>query len=295
MKMNKRLATIAAVILLVLIPAFAPAWAASWVKLVLDPGLSSRTREDYQLAVDMVDILFTKYKIVVSDPITVVVTAFDDEESFIRALMLYCNMSRAQAEHTAKTGSVKTLGWSPKTSPVIVIRYFPPKDDAIPQGRIDIQHNAEAIRTLSHELFHQVQNQYGRDHGVKWLSEGSAELFQYMAYEIAGLGRVTAWLGRDAKKIHDAAAIPDTRQLACYDNATWMSLAEQKYPIYPMAAVMTYRLVGDNGFGKVLLYFQLLHDGSDPDKAFNTAFGRPMSDFLTDMDDFFNKLRRIKE
>ena len=59
-----------------------------------------------------------------------------------------------------------------------------------------------------------------------------------------------------------------------------------------MAAVMTYRLIGDNGFEKVILYYQLLHNGSDPETAFITAFGRPMSDFLADMNDYFNKLRR---
>jgi len=58
-----------------------------------------------------------------------------------------------------------------------------------------------------------------------------------------------------------------------------------------MAALMTYRLVGDNGFEKVIFFYQLLHNGSDPDKAFITAFGVQMSDFLTDMNDYFNKLR----
>ena len=58
-----------------------------------------------------------------------------------------------------------------------------------------------------------------------------------------------------------------------------------------MAVVMTYRLVGDNGFEKVLFFYQLLHNGSDPDKAFIIAFGVQMSDFLADMNDYFNKLR----
>jgi len=49
-------------------------------------------------------------------------------------------------------------------------------------------------------------------------------------------------------------------------------------------------LIGDNGFGKVILYYQLLHNGNDPDKAFITAFGVQMSDFLADMNDYFNRL-----
>lgn len=63
-------------------------------------------------------------------------------------------------------------------------------------------------------------------------------------------------------------------------------------PLYQMADLITYRLIGDNGFGKVLLYCQLLHDESDPDKAFTTAFGVKKADFLANMNDYFNKLRR---
>ncbi|MDI6764760.1 MAG: hypothetical protein QME83_17295, partial [Thermodesulfobacteriota bacterium] len=71
---------------------------------------------------------------------------------------------------------------------------------------------------------------------------------------------------------------------------TWQSLAQQKYPVYQMAALMTYRLIGDNGFEKLIFFYQLLDNGSDPDKAFITAFGVQMYDFLADMNDYFNRL-----
>lgn len=109
---------------------------------------------------------------------------------------------------------------------------------------------------------------------MHWLEEGSAELFRWMAFEAAGIRRVTILSGKAEQAIRNAAKIPDTRQLASCDHTTRGSFNEQKYPIYPMAALMTYRLVGDNG--------------SDPDKAFITAFGVQMSDFLTEMNDYFN-------
>jgi hypothetical protein len=289
MKMNKRLATIAAVILLVLIPAFATAGEVSWAKLVYDPSVSAQTRENFQKAIDTMDVLFTKYKIVLNDPITIVVTA-NDAESFIRALMVYGNASRAVAENKAKLG---VGGVSSGKKTVIVIRN---------NSELSTPYGTPARGLFSHELFHQVQYQYsgGKNYGntakglPTWLQEGSAELFKYMALEIGRYDYVTNIVHRTEQSIRKAAEIPDTRQLASYDYKDWESLM-QKYPVYQMAAVMTYQLVGDDGFGKVILYYQLLDNGSDPDKAFITAFGKPMSVFLTEMNEYFNNLRRHKE
>ncbi len=112
-----------------------------------------------------------------------------------------------------------------------------------------------------------------------------------MAMEIAGIRSLKDSVQLTEKVIRTRAAkIPDTRQLASYDYKTWESLGLQRYPVYDMAALMTYRLVGDNGFEKVILFYQLLHNGSDPDKAFITAFGVQMSDFLADTNDYFNRL-----
>jgi hypothetical protein len=283
MKMNRRLTTIAAIILLVLIPAFSTAREVSWAKLVFDPSVPSQTRKNFQRTVDIMDDLFEKYKIVVSNPATVVVTA-DDDESFIRALMSYGNLSRAAAENKAKLG---LAGVSSAKKPVIIIRNRP---------ILSAYYGKDACEYLSHELFHQVQSQnYSHARLVNWLKEGPARLFEYMALESARHEYVTNCVERDERLIRKAAEIPDTRQLATYDYKDWESLMKQKYPVYPMAAIMTYRLVGDNGFGKVSLYYQLLDNGSDPDTAFVTAFGKPMSVYLTEMNEYFNKLRRQKE
>jgi hypothetical protein len=283
--MHKRLAIIAACFLIMFIPAFGTAGAASWVKqFVYDPSVSAQTREHCQRAVDAVDELFTKYKIVVSTPITIVVVA-NDAESDIRALMLYFNMTRAQAE----AGAGKGLGRSSQTKSVILI-------SNVPQFAIDPKVD---LHVLSHELFHQVQYQYigGKNYGntakglPTWLQEGSAELFADMAAETAGFGSVTEHVQYLEQLIRKTAKIPDTRELPY----KWGYFLNQGYPLYQIADLMTYRLVGDNGFGKVLLYCQLLNKGSDPDKTFVTAFGRPMSDFLAEMNEYFNNLRQPKK
>jgi hypothetical protein len=286
--MNKRLAIIVAIFLLMFITAFSTAWAVSWGKLVYDTEVSSQTKENFQKAVDAVDTLFTKYKIVLSNPITMVVAA-NDSESYIRALMVYTHVSRAEAEDAVKRIN---LGQSDLKQPLAIIRYTPTRQ-LTPQGTSYLVNNPEeGFRVLPHEVWHQVKNQYSLVRTVNWLVEGPPELFKFMAFETAGIRRVTDSVQLTEQSIRRAAAIPDTRQLASYDYKTWQSLAQQRYPVYDMAALMTYRLVGGNGFEKLVFFYQLLHNGSDPDKAFSTAFGKQMSDFLAAMNDYFNTLRR---
>lgn len=260
----------------------------SWGKLVYDTEVSSQTKENFQKAIDAVDKLFTKYKIVLSNPITMVV-AGNDAESYIRALMVYAHVSRAVAEDAVKR---ITLGQSVTGVPIIVIRWTPTRQSTGQGTSYPVNNPEEGFRVLPHEVFHQVENQGSPIRAVNWLKEGPAELFKLMALETAGIRRVTDSVQLAEQSIRRAAEIPDTRQLASYDYKTWQSLAQQRYPVYEMAALMTYRLIGDNGFEKVIFFYQLLHNGSDPDKVFITAFGVQMSDFLADMNDYFNKLRR---
>ena len=58
-----------------------------------------------------------------------------------------------------------------------------------------------------------------------------------------------------------------------------------------MAVVMVARLIQDNGFEKVALFYQLLHKGSTADNAFRSAFRAPMDGFLNEMNGYFNRLR----
>jgi hypothetical protein len=260
--------------------------AESWVDLVYDQEVPSQTKENFQKAFDAVKALLTKYKIVLSNPITVVVTG-NDAESYIRALMVYAHVSRAVAEDKVK---LVALGQSITGVPIIVIRWTPTRQSTGQGTSYPVNNPEEGFRVLPHEVFHQVENQGSQIRAVNWLKEGPAELFKFMALETAGIRKVTDSVQQYEQVIRRAMEIPDTRQLASYDYKTWQSLAQQKYPIYYMAALMTYRLIGDNGFEKVILFYQLLHNGSDPDKAFITAFGVQMSDFLTDMNDYFNRL-----
>ena len=284
--MKRQLTVIGVGFLLMFIPAIGTAGVVPWGKLVYEGEVSSQTRENFQKAVDAVDELFTKYKIVLSDPVTVVVTT--DTESYIQALMLHGGLSRAEAEYKAISPQTN-LGASMGRKPVVLIRWIPTRQ-LTPQGASYLVNNPQESFALSHELFHQVKNQQSLVRTVNWLKEGPPELFRFMALETAGIKSVTDSVQLAERFIRRAAKIPETQQLASYDYETWQSLARQGFPVYHMAAIMTVRLIGDNGFEKVLFFYQLLHNGSDPDKAFITAFGVSMPDFLDYMNDYFKKL-----
>ena len=259
--------------------------AVSSVDLIYDQGVPSQTKENFQKAFDTVNKLLTKYKIVLSNSITIVVIT-NDAEKYIQAMMFYYNISRALAEKKAEYSG----GISSTEKPVIIIRWIPTRQSTGQGTSYPVNNPEEGFRALPHEFFHQIQNQYSRVREVNWLTEGFADLFRWMAFETGGIRRETDCVQLAEQAIRRATKLPDTRQLASYDHTTWDSLVQQRYPVYPMAALMTYRLIGDNGFGKVILYYQLLHNGKDPDKAFITAFGVQMSDFLADMNDYFNRL-----
>lgn len=290
--MNKRLAIIAAGIFVMHMLLSEAALAVSWGRLVYETEVPSKTQENLQKAVDAVDKIFTKYKIVINNPINMVVAANNDE-SYIQALMSHGKISRVQAENILKSVN---LGLSNIEKPLIIIRYYPYRQATGQGTSYQVHPPEEGFHTLPHEVFHQVQNQYRnqyRESFMNWLLEGPAELFKLVSIEAAGIRFVADSIRRYEHKIRKAGKIPDTRQLASYDYKDWRYLGQQKYPIYEMATVMTYRLVGDDGFAQLLFYYKLLDEGVDPDKAFNNAFNRRMSDFLTEMKHHFNEFRDL--
>lgn len=242
---------------------------------VYDADVPPNAQQYVAKAVDTVDNLLGKYKVVLRNKITIVVTA--DTEGFIRALMLYDNESRANAEKHAEISKGGSIG----LKSIIIVRGSP-KLNSYP---------GEAVRVVSHEVFHQVQYQGHKIKQIPFLDEGSAELFSLEALESARIiGTVDNTIhGAAEKKIREAPAIPDVRELAYRPNMD--TLMQKGYPVYPMSVVMAHRLVQDNSFESIILYYQLLQNGTDPDKAFLTAFRVTMASFLSDMNTYFAKLR----
>ena len=272
---GKKLRIILLITLLLMAALPVHSFAVAWAELVYDADVPPKIRENIEKAVDTVADLLTKYNIVLRYNITVVVTA--NTESYIQARMFYGKESRAKAEEGAKYSAGVSLG----NKPIIIIKGSP-QLNANP---------AEAFRVLPHEIFHQVQDQYGKTNTVNWLLEGTPEAFQFVARETAGFGKVNDYVRRAEQKIRQAPEIPDARQLADYNYQNYTSLIQKGYPVYQMSVVMAARLVQDNGFENVIFFYQLLHNGSDPDKAFVSAFRVPMAWFLSDMNAFFDQLR----
>jgi hypothetical protein len=248
--------------------------AAALVELVYDREVPPQARANIEKAIDTVADLLTKHNLILRDKITVIVTA--DLESYTQARMLFLKEPRATAAERAKYSG----GVSAGSKPIIIVR-----------GSAALNTSpAEAFRVLPHEIFHQVQHQYGHTKTVSWLTEGTPEVFQFVVREAAGLEKVSDNIRAAEQRIRQADDIPDARQLASYDYNTWHTLM-QKYPVYPMAVLMTYKLIQDNGFENVVFFYQMLHNGTPVDKAFHAAFRAPMAWFLSDMNEYFSRLR----
>lgn len=260
-----------------LLLALAPAAivSAAWLDVSFEAEVPAQARTNVQRALDTTVDLLTKYKVVLSEPIQIIVTA--DIEGYIQARMFYFKEARPTAEQAAKISG----GVSSNAKPLIIIRGSPRLNND-PQ---------EAFRVIPHEVFHQVQRQYGRTRTVVWLSEGAPEAFQMVARETAGFGQSSEFLKQAEQRVRKAAVIPDARELATENYAVWTDFMQKGLPVYPMAVLMARQLSQENGFENILFFYQLLHQGVARDKAFLAAFRVPMSWFLTDMNAYFAKLR----
>jgi len=178
------------------------AFAASWAEIIYDSEVPAQTRKNIASAVDTVADLLTQYNIALRYDIKVVVTA--DTESYIQALMFYNKDSRAKAEEVAKSSG----GVSLNDRHILLIR-----------GTSLLNTSpSEVYRVVPHELFHQVQNQYGKARTLNWLVEGTPEVFQFVAREKAGFGKVADFVRQAEQIVRQDSAIPDVRELANYQS-----------------------------------------------------------------------------
>ena len=268
------LALLTAILILV---AAVPALAAerSWVTVIYDPSAPQQLRDNVEASLDTVADLLADYRIYLTRPITVIVSA--DHEGYVRALMSY-GYTREKAEQTAKQSAGVSLG----QRPVILLK----GSDALKRDR------QEVYRVLPHELFHQVQSQWGKLGTVNWMVEAAPELFRIKASEKAGFAPAGVFLAMEQLRVKHAKVIPSAAELASKNYAAFSSLAGKGYPVYAMSTLMLNKLVEDAGFDKVVYFYQQLHHGADPDKAFLNTFRVPMGWFTRDMDAYFASLRQ---
>lgn len=269
--------TLAVLIAATLLTAATPALAAerSWVRVTYPPDALQGLRDNVEACLDTVADLLGEYRIYLPQTVTVVVTA--DHEGYVRALMSY-GYTREAAEKTAHHSS----GISLSLRPVILLK----GTDALKSNR------QEVYRVLPHELFHQVQRQWGRLDTVNWMVEAAPELFQIKAADRAGIIPAAVNIAYQQQRVIRAKAVPSARQLGSKDYKTFSALSAQGYPVYAMSTLMLHRLVEDGGFDKIVYYYKLLHHGGDPDRTFLSVFNVPMAWFLGEADKYFTTLRQ---
>lgn len=249
----------------------------SWIQIHYDPEVSAQTRNHIENAVDLVADMLTEYKLTLMQKITVIVTS--DKESYFKALVAYgqtMEKAKATAEHTA--------GISFSNKSIILLKGSP----ALHASR------NEVFRVLPHEVFHQVQTQFGHQTTATWMMEASPELFQLLARERAGLEKMQDGINRAATRIFKAKSIPSAQQLMSTNYDTFSSLSHQGFPVYEMSLLMLYHLTTKDQFEPVLQYYRLLNSGMKPENAFVALFRKPQLVFAMEMDNVFSTLRKVR-
>ena len=245
----------------------------NWLRVQYDPDVSAQTRTHVEAAVDLVANMLTEYKLPLRNPITVLVTA--DAATYEKLLLQY-GYSAEVSRKTAQFSSGVSLG----NRPIILL-----KGTSALHTKRD-----EVYRVLPHEVFHQVQSQFGRQTTASWMVEAAPELFQVIAREKAGLEEVKLSLAKTAMRVFSAKSIPSAQQLMTPNYADFSALSRQGYPVYQMSLLMLHHLTGTD-FEAVLQYYRLLNQGMSADKAFVALFRRPQAIFAAEMDQYFAKLR----
>ena len=245
----------------------------NWLRVQYDPDVSAQTRTHVEAAVDLVANMLTEYKLPLRNPITVLVTA--DAATYEKLLLQY-GYSAEVSRKTAQFSSGVSLG----NRPIILL-----KGTSALHTKRD-----EVYRVLPHEVFHQVQSQFGRQTTASWMVEAAPELFQVIAREKAGLEEVKLSLAKTAMRVFSAKSIPSAQQLMTPNYADFSALSRQGYPVYQMSLLMLHYLTGPD-FEAVLQYYRLLNQGMSAERAFIALFRRPQAIFAAEMDQYFAKLR----
>ena len=247
----------------------------SWIQVHYDPEVSAQTRDHIENAVDVVADMLTEYKLPLMQKITVIVTS--DKDSYLKALVAY-----GQTLEKAKVTAEHTAGISFNAKAVILLKGSP---------ALHASKN-EVFRVLPHEVFHQVQSQFGHQITATWMMEASPELFQLLARERVGLEQVQDGINKAATRIFRANSIPSAQQLMDSNYDTFSSLSHQGFPVYEMSLVMLYHLTARDQFEPVLQYYRLLNSGMKPENAFVALFRKPQLVFSMEMDKLFSSLRQ---
>ncbi len=267
------------ILLLLFASVCSTAWSAdrSWVSIHYDPEVSAQTKQNVEVALNVIADMLTGYKLPLKDKVTVVVTA--DKESYLKALVFY-GYSVESARLTAETSA----GVSLNNRAIILLK-----------GSTALHSNPrEVFRVLPHELFHQIQSQFGRTRSAPWMTEAAPELFRILAQDRAGFNTVDTLIDAEAQAIYTANSLPSVRQLMNTEYTAFIALSRQGFPVYQMSLIMLYYLTKEEKFEPVLQYYRLLNNGLQPAVAFEAIFRRPQFVFAEEMDKVFAELKRSK-
>lgn len=254
-------------LLLVLVLFPLPSSGADWVKVTYEPTVPSITRGYVETAISLSNELLAQNGLLPSEMISVFVS--NGAEGYVDLLVKYGGIDKERAKEQAK----RSEGVSVTSGPIVLIK-----------GSSWIHTNqVGACWIVPHELFHQVQRQYGENKASIWIREGFPEVFRFMVTERAGLFSLQESLSKVENIVRKTKQIPDIRMLATSNYSTFRELNKQHYPAYSLSTLLAAQLVKQKGFSSVAKFYHLLGNGSSEGTAFHEAFGMPMDTYMSSM------------
>ena len=237
--------------------------------LIIRSGVTQNEIDNINLALNTTSEMIKDYGFVLNERINVVLTS--DKEDYKNALIEYFHYSEPLADKEANISA----GESSTKAALIIIKG---------SERLD-KYKAEAFRVLPHEIFHQVQRQYGKQKNVPiWFEEGTPEAFRYIAQVRAGITSKEiafqdplARLNVYVKLTHNSLPNPET-----LNEATWRDCMSKKVPVYPLATLMVLHLTVDD-FSKIQEVYRLMHENVPWSRAFTEVFDVTPNDFYKDV------------
>jgi hypothetical protein len=201
------------------------------------------------------------YSFTPAKPIKIIIVR--DEPGYVQALQRE-GYTQEQAVRTAKASGGVSLG----AKQVIII----PADKNI--------NYLSRIRTVTHEVFHQMQTELKGSASVHaWLVEGSAKMSELVLVEWLGEGSLASYRQNLLNVLANVKLKSDPADLA-EGGPKWTSLVEQKMYPYEVAELMTDYLMSIAGKPAVVKYFAFIRDTGSRDAAFRRAFGMSHDEFI---------------
>jgi len=251
---------------------FVTAPAAAVVHVFDEPGVDTLAAQDVRAAVDAFEQLL---KSEMSTELTQDVSLYicPDRDSYVRVRQREFRESKDTAEKADKVfGGV----WYNKSGFGVIIMDL--SNPALKTGQ-------DRVSSVGRQLFYQAIYQWAGDDfpqkALQWLAEGSADLVGSRVGEMTGYESVEKWKLDRFNTLRNLKRAVSPQEIVHRDPEAWLRFVNEGRHPGEMADLMVFFLTKQKGLPVIPAYFKKVPAVSS-DKAFETAFGMELGQYLSD-------------